>query len=242
MASPVPDSPRVRFGPFELDPSARRLLKSGIPLKLQPQPFHVLLLLTSCPGKVVSREEIRRHLWDDSTFVDFEHGINFSINQIRAALCDNAEKPRYIETLPRVGYRFIGTLELLDAISTKRPALTHISTLEAVPPMAQIPTSIDANTRWWSHFGPYARSAALGLVALAVAFGALFYKQNPTKLTTEDTVILTDFNNRTGEGIFDETLKQALAIQLGQSPFLNIFLKTMFRKHYVIWAVRPTST
>ena len=107
MASPVPDSPHVRFGPYELDTSARRLLRSGIPLKLQPQPFRVLLLLTSRPGQVVSREEIQRHLWGDSTFVDFERGINFSINQIRAVLCDNAEKPRYIETLPRVGYRFI---------------------------------------------------------------------------------------------------------------------------------------
>ena len=107
MASPVPDSPHVRFGPYELDPSAGRLLKEGIPLKLQPQPFRILLLLTSRPGQVVTREEIRRHLWGDSTFVDFERGINFSINQIRTVLCDDAEKPRYIETLPRVGYRFI---------------------------------------------------------------------------------------------------------------------------------------
>jgi TolB-like protein/Tfp pilus assembly protein PilF len=111
VASPVPDSPHVRFGPFELDPSAGRLLKSGIPLKLQPQPFRVLLLLTSRAGQVVTREEIQSHLWGDSTFVDFERGINFSINQIRAVLCDDAEKPRYVETLPRVGYRFIGVLE-----------------------------------------------------------------------------------------------------------------------------------
>lgn len=111
MASPVPDSPHVRFGPFEMDPSAGRLLRAGIPLKLQPQPFRVLLLLASHPGQVISREEIQRHLWGDSTFVDFERGINFSINQIRAALCDDAEKPRYVETLPRVGYRFIAPVE-----------------------------------------------------------------------------------------------------------------------------------
>ena len=91
MASPVPDSPRVRFGPFEMDPSAGRLLKSGIHLKLQPQPFRVLLLLTSRAGQVVTREEIQSHLWGDSTFVDFERGINFSINQIRGVLCDDAE-------------------------------------------------------------------------------------------------------------------------------------------------------
>ena len=96
MASPVPDSPHVRFGSYELDASAGRLLKEGIPLKLQPQPFRVLLLLTSRRGQVVTREEIRRHLWGDSTFVDFERGINFSINQIRTVLCDDAEKPRYV--------------------------------------------------------------------------------------------------------------------------------------------------
>ena len=110
MASPLPVSPKLRFGAFELDAAAGRLFKSGIPIKLQPQPLRVLVLLTGRPGQVVTREEIQRCLWGDSTFVDFERGINFSINQIRGALSDNAEKPRYIETLPRVGYRFIAQL------------------------------------------------------------------------------------------------------------------------------------
>jgi Tol biopolymer transport system component/DNA-binding winged helix-turn-helix (wHTH) protein len=107
MASPLPVSPKVRFATFELDSCAGKLFKLGIPIKLQPQPLRVLLLLTSRPGQVVTREEIQRCLWGDATFVDFERGINFSINQIRAALSDSAEKPRYIETLPRIGYRFI---------------------------------------------------------------------------------------------------------------------------------------
>ena len=111
MASRVPDSSHVRFGPFELDTSVGRLLRSGIPLKLQPQPFRVLLLLSARAGHVVTREEIQRHLWGDSTFVDFERGINFSINQIRAVLCDDADKPRYVETIPRVGYRFVATVD-----------------------------------------------------------------------------------------------------------------------------------
>ena len=110
MASPLPASPKIKFGAFELDASAGRLFKSGIPIKLQPQPLRVLLLLTERPGQAVMREEIQRCLWGDSTFVDFERGINFSINQIRGALSDNPEKPRYIETLPRVGYRFIAPL------------------------------------------------------------------------------------------------------------------------------------
>src|SRR5215472_1075433 len=107
MALPHAKSPPLRFGPYELDIAAGRLLKNGIAVKLQPQPFRVLLLLIQHAGEVVPREEIQSSVWGDSTFVDFERGINFCINQIRAVLCDNAEKPRYIETIPRIGYRFI---------------------------------------------------------------------------------------------------------------------------------------
>src|ERR1700734_3336446 len=110
MASPHPASPKIKFGPFEIDPYAGRLIKAGIPIKLQPQPLKVLLLLVRNAGEVITREQIQRHLWGDSTFVDFERGINFSINQIRAALSDDAEHPRYIETLPRVGYRFMASV------------------------------------------------------------------------------------------------------------------------------------
>jgi TolB-like protein/DNA-binding winged helix-turn-helix (wHTH) protein/Tfp pilus assembly protein PilF len=83
-------------------------------IKLQPQPFRLLLLLAERAGRVVTREEIQRRLWSDSTFVDFEHGINFSINQIRGALADSADTPRYIETLQRRGYRFIAAVECLQ--------------------------------------------------------------------------------------------------------------------------------
>ncbi len=110
MPTNPPISPSICFGPFELDVAAGELRKAGILIKLQPQPFRVLLLLAERAGTVVTREEIQQHLWSESTFVDFEHGINFSINQIRGALADNAEKPRYIETLPRRGYRFIAAV------------------------------------------------------------------------------------------------------------------------------------
>jgi Tol biopolymer transport system component/DNA-binding winged helix-turn-helix (wHTH) protein len=93
------------------------LFKGGTPIKLPPQPFKVLLLLLEHSGEVVSREDIRRQIWGNSTFVDFERGINFSINQIRGALCDDPQKPRYIETFPRFGYRFVATVER-DATSS----------------------------------------------------------------------------------------------------------------------------
>jgi TolB-like protein/DNA-binding winged helix-turn-helix (wHTH) protein/Tfp pilus assembly protein PilF len=109
-----PISASIYFGPFELNAATGELRKDGILIKLQPQPLRVLLLLAERAGTVVTREEIQRCLWSESTFVDFEHGINFSINQIRGALADNAEKPRYIETLPRRGYRFIATVKGLQ--------------------------------------------------------------------------------------------------------------------------------
>lgn len=107
----MPTSPRLRFACFELDSSTGQLRKNGTLLKLQPQPLRVLRLLAERSGTVVTREEIRNFLWSDSTFVDFEHGINFSINQIRAALADNPDKPRFVETLPRHGYRFLVAVE-----------------------------------------------------------------------------------------------------------------------------------
>jgi hypothetical protein len=87
----------IRFGPFALDPTSRELRKRGHLIRLQPQQFAVLLLLIERAGQVVSREEIHQHIWGNDTFVDFERGINFSIDQIRAALGDDADKPRYVE-------------------------------------------------------------------------------------------------------------------------------------------------
>jgi DNA-binding winged helix-turn-helix (wHTH) protein len=134
MAWPAPAPTRIRFDAFELDVASGELRKSGILLKLQPQPFRVLLLLIERAGQVVTREEIQRYLWKDSTFVDFEHGINFSIGQIRGALADSAENPRYVETIPRRGYRFIGTVEQPSAgrISAPKPSLE--SELETAAP------------------------------------------------------------------------------------------------------------
>ena len=101
----------LRFGPFELDPETEELKRSGTLVRLARQPFHILVLLISRAGEVVSREEIHAAIWGDETYVDFEHGINSAIRQIRSALCDNAEQPRYIRTLPRRGYSFIADVE-----------------------------------------------------------------------------------------------------------------------------------
>lgn len=109
---PAPDNNPLlsRFGPFQLDRKACELRKGDTLLHLAPQPCKVLALLVSRPQKVFTRQEIQREIWGGDTFVDFEQGLNVAIRQIRAALCDDAESPRYIQTLPKRGYRFIGKL------------------------------------------------------------------------------------------------------------------------------------
>ena len=97
----------IRFHVFEVDTVTGELRKHGLRIKLQEQPFQVLCLLLARPGELVTREELRKMLWPADTFVDFEHGLNKTINKLREALSDDKERPRYIETLPRRGYRFI---------------------------------------------------------------------------------------------------------------------------------------
>jgi len=204
MSSPVLAPTRIRFDAFELDAASGELRKAGFLLKLQPQPFRVLLLLIERAGQVVTREEIQRCLWTESTFVDFENGINFSINQIRAALTDNAEKPRYIETLPRRGYRFIGTVEHPSPGSTVLKRKAEPERERAAPRRRLAIASLAA------------------IVAATSAAGVYFHFHRARPLTEKDTVVLADFTNMTGDAVFDGTLRQGLEIQLEQSPFLSL--------------------
>jgi TolB-like protein/Tfp pilus assembly protein PilF len=103
-----------RFGRFELDLRARELRKDGVRVRLQDQPFELLAMLLERPADVITRDELRGRLWADGTFVDFEHGLNAAVKRLRAALGDNADHPRFVETLHRRGYRFIGSVERLD--------------------------------------------------------------------------------------------------------------------------------
>jgi TolB-like protein len=111
MQEPAQLRRAVKFGVFEADLATHELRKNGLKIRLQDQPFQVLALLLENRGEVMTREELRQKLWPADTFVDFDNGLNTAINKIREALCDSAESPRYVETLPRRGYRFIGQSE-----------------------------------------------------------------------------------------------------------------------------------
>src|SRR5215469_3472919 len=110
MSNQVGTSQVIRFATFEVDLQAQELRKGGLRLKLSGQPFQVLAILLERPGIVVTREELQKRLWPD-TFVDFDHNLNAAINRIREVLGDSAENPRFVETVPKRGYRFIAPVE-----------------------------------------------------------------------------------------------------------------------------------
>ena len=135
----------IRFGLFELDLKAGQLSRHGTKLRLPQQPLQLLAVLLERPGEIVTRDELRQRLWSSDVFVDFDHGLNKSIQKLRDALGDSATSPRYIETIPRVGYRFISPvrngarpLEPEAAIKIDRPA-----------PATAAPVAERRRARWW---------------------------------------------------------------------------------------------
>jgi DNA-binding winged helix-turn-helix (wHTH) protein len=128
-------SGRATFGAFELDLESGALRKSGRVRTLRPQPSRVLCLLVSQAGRTVSRDEIRRLLWDDATFVDYDTGVDYCVHRIRSVLGDDAQAPRYVETLPRRGYRFIAPVRLERAFAEPTVAVLPFANLNRDPEM-----------------------------------------------------------------------------------------------------------
>ena len=146
----------LRFGSFTVDGRAREIFKKGKKLEVQPQPMQVLVSLLENAGEVVTREELRQKIWPADTFVDFEHSLNTAIKKLRQALGDNAARPKYIETLPRRGYRFRGKVEASGektgasvGASVARPGQLagKVFTLEAEKGIPCVMAPMDENCR-----------------------------------------------------------------------------------------------
>ncbi len=212
----------LRFGPFELDAQTGDLRKAGHPLRLAPQPAKVLLLLVRRAGQLVTREQLKHELWGADTFVDFEHGLNTCVRQIRAALDDDADHPRYLETIPRRGYRFLVTPE-----PTGSPALNIADATRAAPTSGRL--------RW------VMVAAAVLMVAGAVGGGLLLRARRAPVLSSRDQILLTDFQNIANDPVFDGTLKRALAVKLEESPFFNVVSEEKIRQT-LLYMGQPAST
>ncbi len=202
MALEVRSRSILRFGTFEVDLRAGELRKQGARIKLQEQPFHVLTLLLQRPGEVVTREELRSQSCPADTFVDFDNSLNTAINKLREALEDSADNPRFIETFPRRGYRFIVPVTSVDG--TTRGTATGVNA--AAPPRSR----------------KIVVTVAVVALAAGVTGGLLWRTRQTRHLTERDTIVLGDFANSTGDAVFDGTLREGLSVQLDQSPFLSL--------------------
>lgn len=183
-----------QFGRFEVRVASGELLRDGVRVRLQDQPFRLLVILLERSGEVVSRDEIRRRIWPENTFVDFDASLRVAVGKLRDALGDDADSPIYVETIPKRGYRFLQT--------TSRPAAAEQAPVRRAP---------------W-----IAAATAAALVAAAAGAYLLLVRRAHPVLTDKDTVVLADFANSTGDPVFDATLRQGLIAQLEQSPFLSL--------------------
>ena len=133
MLSPARPVPSLRFGIFEVSLAAREIRKHGVRVRLSGHAYEILAMLLESPGEILTREQLRARLWPAETFVDFEHGLNTAVKKLRAALGDSPQAPRYIETIPRTGYRFIAPVEERAAVEShpQLPATPRVETFQA---------------------------------------------------------------------------------------------------------------
>lgn len=182
MQPGMQSAPVVRFGVFELDLRAGELRKHGLKIKLQDQPFQILVMLLEHPGQVVTREQLHQKLWNEGTFVDFEHGLNAAIQRLRQALGDSADNPRFVQTLARHGYRFLAPVErIVNQTSTTIQHRDEIHQIEAnAQDVMDGPKPIVVRAGLWNREGlvwALLAVVSLGLAVLAV----LYFRRQPNE-------------------------------------------------------------
>ena len=227
MATEIgPPSKIIRFATFEVDLQTRELRKGGLKLKLHGQPFDVLAMLLEKPGEVVGRGQLRERLWLTDTFVDFDHGVNTAINRLREALGDSADNPRFIETLPRRGYRFIAPVE-----ASPRGAQAAAPALETVPETRPAPTAgTGAAFRKWTNFGWILVAVVLlGSLIVASAGGfrhRVFGGRGRTSIQSIAVLPLVNLSNDISQDYFADGMTEALTTDLGKISALRVISRT----------------
>jgi eukaryotic-like serine/threonine-protein kinase len=210
MISSQQDHPAYQFGLFKADTETGELLRKGVRVKLQEQPFRLLILLLENSGEIVTRESVRQRLWPANTFVEFDASLSVAVGKLREALGDDAENPVFIETVPRRGYRFIAPVRGNGA----EPSITLPPLEMVVPPSVVVPRNA------------IRKRLLLPLsAALMVMIGlSLWYWRHVkgTQLSERASVVIGDFANLTGDPVFDGSLRRATLVELAQSPYLTV--------------------
>lgn len=225
----------IRFGVFQLDLREQQLLKKGIRLKLQGQPFSILLTLLSQPGKVVTKEELRRKLWPEGVYIDFDHSLGTAINKLREVLDDSADSPRFVETLPRRGYRFIAPVEMVGdndvAAVVKEPSAAGQGPVRREPGPAvadsletSSKTAVPGNT-------PSAIPWKMSVLALLLVSGIilawiLYLRGRPVSIRSLAVLPLENLSGDASQDYFSDGMTDELITELGQIGQLRVISRT----------------
>ena len=214
MPAPVSTSRRLSFGPYEADLQSGELRKHGIRIRLQSQPFQLLVMLLERPGELVTREEVCQRLWSTDTFVDFDHSLGTAINKIREVLNDSAAEPRFVETLPRRGYRFIAPVTLVaDSLQ------------EASPPLTSDPES-DAGEREHPHAVPHWIIWALFSIVLVVSALVAWYSLRTHPVESIAVLPLENLSAEPNQQFFADGVTDELTTNLAQISSLRVISHT----------------
>jgi Tol biopolymer transport system component/DNA-binding winged helix-turn-helix (wHTH) protein len=223
---------RMRFGPFELDPGTGELHGNGAKVILSEQPLRLLLALLDRPGQLITRDELRRHLWPDDTFVDFEHGLNAAVRRVRDALGDSADRPRYVETLPRRGYRFVGEIEAAPITGDQGAgADTRVATTEAAPAASA------AVRRKWGNGSTAFLASGILIVIIAASWYAGFTRRVDQPETRVRDLVKVTFGQGLQTDVTWSPDGQRIAFASNQEGNFDIWVQRLGDK-----AVRITSS
>ena len=184
----------ARFDSFQVDLSSNELFRAGVRVPIQEQPLQVLRLLLETEGKVVTREQLRAALWPEDTFVDFEHGVNTAVKKLRQALEDSAERPKFVETLPKIGYRFIARVEWVADVRDNRP----LPRIVAIAPPGPTPVPPPAASEKVHRPAPWRWLFALLIVGLVIMAAIGGYLLRPRPRTQPDKLTVAPFTTFPG--------------------------------------------
>jgi len=217
----APRDPIFRFGPYESRPRTRELFKHGSRLKIRPQPLQILNLLLSRAGDVVTREELRQELWTSDTFVDFERGLNSSVMELRAALGDSAAEGRYIETLVKIGYRFVAPVEVSERslrAAPPEPELVAVTSSDQEAAAPHIPSLHSKPQKHFSRRG-IALGTAIALVSVVAYVHSSRMRERHKLPSSKILFAVLPFENLTGDAsqdYFSDGLTEEMIAQLGR--------------------------